>query len=213
MDSNSNWALEQRLHRTAEALRNNQYAVSLLDDKSQLPELLKDLLKDSQTVAVGGSMTLFETGVIQLLRSGPYEFWDRYADGISPEAMKALYVKSLSADAYFTSSNAITEEGGLYNVDGNGNRVAAMLYGPKKVFVIVGANKIVKDLSAAEARNREYAAPANCRRLNRKTPCAVTGVCVNCNSPERICNDYVYMKRQTQKDRIHVIILRDAFGY
>lgn len=88
-----------------------------------------------------------------------------------------------------------------------------MLFGPKKVFVIAGANKIVKDLEAAKARNREYAAPANAKRLNRKTPCAVTGVCSDCNSPERICHDYVYMQRQSQKNRIHVILLTGSYGY
>lgn len=213
MDQHANWLHASRIERTKEALIANQYAVSLVSDPKELIEIIENELPEGSTVSVGGSMTLFETGIIDHLRSGRYEFWDRYAGQLSPEDLKALYVRSFSADAYFTSSNAITEDGGLYNVDGNGNRVAAMLYGPKKVFVIAGANKIVKNLDAAIARNREYAAPANTKRLNRKTPCAVTGVCSDCKSPERICNDYVYMQRQTQKDRIHVILLTGSFGY
>lgn len=213
MDQHANWLHLSRLERTKEALIANQYAASIVDSPEALISLLQSELTDHATVSVGGSMTLFETGVIEHLRCGRYEFWDRYAGNLDPDALKALYVKSFSADAYFTSANAITEDGGLYNVDGNGNRVAALLYGPKKVFVIAGANKIVKDLEAAKARNRQYAAPANAKRLSRKTPCAVTGVCSDCNSPERICNDYVYMGRQTQKNRIHVILLTGSYGY
>lgn len=213
MDQHAKWLHASRIERTKDALIANQYAVSIVNQPSELIELLEKELSDGQTVSVGGSMTLFETGVIDYLRCGRFEFWDRYAEGITPESLKALYVKSFSADGYFTSSNAITEEGGLYNVDGTGNRVAAMLFGPKKVYVIAGANKIVKDLDAAIARNRAFAAPTNAKRLNRKTPCAVTGVCSDCKSPERICNDYVYMLRQTQKDRIHIILLNDTYGY
>lgn len=213
MDQHANWLHLSRLERTKEALIANQYAASIVDSPETLIKLIESELKDNATVSVGGSMTLFETGVIDHLRSGRYEFWDRYAGNLDAEDLKALYVKSFGADAYFTSSNAITEDGCLYNVDGTGNRVAAMLFGPKKVFVIAGANKIVKDLEAAKARNREYAAPANAKRLNRKTPCAVTGVCSDCNSPERICHDYVYMQRQSQKNRIHVILLTGSYGY
>lgn len=158
-------------------------------------------------------MTLFETGVIDLLRSEKYNFSDRYAQGLSKDDIKDIYRKSFSADAYFTSSNAITENGELYNVDGTGNRVAAMIYGPDKVIVVVGINKIVKDVDEAIERNKRMAAPANATRLNRKTPCANLGYCTDCNSPDRICNDYVLIRRQGIKGRINVIIVNKEFGY
>lgn len=213
MDQHAQWHVNQKMNRAATALEANQYAVHLLNDKEELLELLKVMLPQKATISVGGSMTLFETGVMDLLRSGDYEFWDRYASGLQPADIRKLYIKSFDADYYFTSSNAITEEGTLFNVDGTGNRVASMIYGPKQVYVIAGVNKIVKDLDAAIARNREVAAPTNAKRLNRKTPCAQTGICSDCKSPERICADYVLMGRQSIPNRIHVFLVNDHFGY
>ena len=109
--------------------------------------------------------------------------------------------------------NIITEDGELYNVDGNGNRVAAMLYGPDKVIVICGINKIVKDVDEAIKRNKAISAPMNAKRLNKKTPCAKVGYCMNCNSPERICNEYTLIKKQRSSERMHVIFLNENLGY
>ena len=141
------------------------------------------------------------------------EFPDRYGAGLTKEEIKEIYRKSFCADAYFTSTNALTEAGELYNVDGTGNRTAAMIYGPDKVIVIVGINKIVKDLNEAIERNKRLAAPANAKRLSRKTPCVNLGYCVDCNSPDRVCNNYVLIRKQGQKGRIKVIIIGKSFGY
>ena len=158
-------------------------------------------------------MTLFETGIIDLLRSGSYKFLDRYQQGLSPDDIMNIYRQSFCADAYLVSSNAITENGELYNVDGNSNRVAAMLYGPKSVIVVAGYNKIVKDIEAAKARLEEVAAPANCVRLNMGTPCTTAGKCCHCNSEGKICCDTVIMGRQRTKDRIKVILVGEELGY
>ncbi len=120
----------------------------LVSNKEELLKKIEEIVKVGSLVGCGGSMTLFETGVIDFIRE-KYNFLDRYAKGIKPEDMKEIYRKSFSADAYFTSTNAITEDGELYNLDGNGNRVAAMIYGPDKVIVIEGVNKIVKDVDEA----------------------------------------------------------------
>ncbi len=213
MDQNKKWHLTQKIKRTAEALEANQYAVHIISDAKALITTIDSLIPSGASVCVGGSMTLFETGVIEHLRSGKYDFWDRYAPGLTPQDVQSIFVKSFTSDVYLTSTNALIEDGSLYNVDGNGNRVAAMLYGPKRVFVIVGANKIVPTLQDAIHRNEQVAAPTNARRLMRETPCAVTGICSNCKSPERICCNYVLMKRQVIKDRIHVFILSEDFGY
>ncbi|MDU6247366.1 MAG: Na/Pi symporter [Paeniclostridium sordellii] len=129
------------------------------------------------------------------------------------EEIKDMYRKAFICDAYFTSTNALTENGELYNVDGNGNRVAAMLYGPDKVIVICGVNKIVKNIEEAIKRNESISAPANAKRIDTKTPCKVTGYCMDCDSSDRICCEYTLIKRQRNKERIHVIIIDDNFGY
>ena len=158
-------------------------------------------------------MTLFETGVIEFLRNGKFNFLDRYKEGLNADDIKDIFRKTFSANAYFVSSNAVTEKGELYNVDGTGNRVAAMIYGPDNVIVIVGVNKIVRDVQEAIERNKEYAAPANAKRLNRNTPCTKVGYCMDCSSSERICNDYVLIRRQGRKGRIKVIIVGKELGY
>ena len=158
-------------------------------------------------------MSLFETKVIDYLRNEKYKFLDRYKPGITPQEMKEIYRKSFFADAYFASTNAVTENGELYNVDGNGNRIAAMLYGPDKVILIVGVNKIVKDVQEAIDRNKYVCAPANAKRLSTKTPCQTTGVCMDCSSPERICCEYTLIKKQRTAGRMHVIFMNENIGY
>lgn len=213
MDKNISWVVEQKVKRTIEKLEKNNMEGYYVEDEKALINKLDELVKAGEAVAVGGSMTLFEAGVIDYLRSGKFEFLDRYADGLTAEKLKEIYRKSFFADSYFVSSNAVTEDGELYNVDGNGNRVAAMIYGPDKVFVIVGVNKIVKDLDAAIERNREISAPANAKRLDKKTPCAKTGFCMDCSSAERICNEYVLIRKQGTKGRIKVLIVGKTLGY
>lgn len=213
MDKNSGWVIEQKVKRTIENLQKNNMEGYYVNDEKELLNKLSELLKDGDTVSVGGSMTLFETGIIDYLRSGKYNFLDRYKEGLTPSDTKEIYRKSFSADAYLVSSNAVTEDGELYNVDGNGNRVAAMIYGPDKVIVVIGINKIVRDIDEAIDRNREISAPANAKRLNKKTPCTVKGYCMDCQSSDRICNDYVVIRRQGAKGRIKVIIVGKGLGY
>lgn len=213
MDNNVKFVLKKRVEKTIENLEKNNMSGYFVENEEEAIEKIKDIVKEGATVAVGGSMTLFETGIIDFLRSGKYNFLDRYEKGLSKDEIEDLFRKAFSADAFFTSSNAITENGELYNVDGTGNRVAAMLYGPDKVIVVAGINKIVKDLSEAVERNKQIAAPANTKRLNKNTPCAKTGHCMDCSSPDRICNEYVLIKRQREKGRIHVIIINKELGY
>lgn len=213
MDNNVKFVVEKKVSRTIENLEKNNMKGYFVQNEEEAVTKVEELIKEGDTVSVGGSMTLFETGVIDYLRNGKYNFLDRYKEGLTPEDIKNIYRKSFAADAYFTSSNAITEEGELYNVDGRGNRVAAMIYGPDKVIVVVGVNKIVRDLDEAIMRNREWAAPANAKRLNRKTPCAEVGYCMDCNSNDRICSEYVAIRRQMEQGRIHVIIVNKDLGY
>lgn len=213
MDSNLKWVNEQRILRTIEALNKNNMNGYLVNSKEELIEKIKELVKENSTVACGGSMSLFETGIIDHLRSERYNFLDRYKEGLSREEITKLFKESLFADAYFASSNAVTEDGKLYNVDGNGNRVAAMLFGTEKVILVVGVNKIVKNIDEAVIRNREISAPANAKRLNKMTPCAKVGYCMECKSNDKICREFTVISSQKNKDRMHVIFMNEEIGY
>lgn len=213
MDDNLKFVIDKRIKRTMENLEKNNMEAYYVKDETEVIEKVKELINEEDTVAVGGSQTLFETGVIDFLRNGKFNFLDRYADNLSDNDRKTIFRKSFFADAYFVSSNAVTESGELFNVDGNGNRVAAMLYGPDKVIVIIGVNKIVKDINEAYERNKQISGPANNKRLSTENPCTKVGYCVDCANPRRICNDYVIIKRQRDKGRIKVIIVGKELGY
>ena len=213
MDSNLKWVNEQKILRTIEALNKNNMNGYLVNTKEELIEKIKELVKENSTVACGGSMSLFETGIIDHLRSGRYNFLDRYKEGLSREEITKLFKESFFADAYFASSNAVTEDGKLYNVDGNGNRVAAMLFGPEKVILVVGVNKIVKNIDEAVIRNKEISAPTNAKRLNKMTPCTKVGYCMDCKSNDKICREFTVISSQVNKDRIHVIFMNEHIGY
>lgn len=213
MDKNILWHIDQKVKITMDNLEKNNMEAYFVNDKDELLNKVKELINEGETVSVGGSMTLFETGIIDYLRNGKFNFLDRYKEGLAPDEIKMIFRKSFFADSYLVSTNALTENGELYNVDGNGNRVAAMLYGPDKVIVIVGINKIVKDLDAAIKRNREISAPINSKRLNKITPCTKVGHCMDCKSSDRICNEYTLIKRQSIKGRIKVVIVGEKLGY
>jgi hypothetical protein len=159
-----------------------------------------------------------------MLRNGNYNFIDRYEDGISREETLNRFRLGLLSDYFLMSSNAITEDGCLYNVDGVGNRVAALCYGPENVIVIAGKNKIVKDLKEAEVRIKTTACPKNCNRLSIESYCSKTGKCMSlnsdehlitdgCNAETRICSTYVISAKQRNKNRITVILVNEELGY
>lgn len=212
MDSNVKWFVETKVAKTIEALEKNNMNGYFAKSNGEVIDIIKGLVTKGDVVACGGSVTLFETGVIDYLRNGDFKFLDRHKD-ITPEERKALYRESFSANAYFASSNAVTEDGHLYNVDGTGNRVAAIIYGPDKVILVCGINKIVKDVDDAIKRNRYVSAPINAKRLDRRTPCAKVGYCMDCKSPDRICREYTLIKSQSEKGRIHVIFVDENLGY
>lgn len=213
MDNNLKWVNEEKILRTIKALEQNNMNGYLVNSKDELISKISELVEEGSKVSCGGSMSLVETGVMKHLKSGRYNFLDRAKEGLTVEEIDRIYRESFFADAYFSSSNAITEAGELYNVDGNGNRVAALLFGPKKVIIVAGSNKIVKNVDEAIKRNREVAAPANAKRLNKNTPCTKVGYCMDCKSLEKICREYTLIRSQKDNDRIHVIFINDNIGY
>lgn len=213
MDNHLNEVMNQKIERTIKGLEKNRMRGYYANDISELQNILEDLMTEGTKVSFGGSMSLSETNTLDFLREGNYQLLDRDEEGLTSEDIKKIYRESFFADTYLMSSNAITEKGELYNVDGRGNRVAALIYGPDQVIVIAGVNKIVKNLDEAISRNESIAAPANTKRLNLDNPCKEIGYCVDCHSETRICNSYTFIKNSLVKDRIHVILLNENFGY
>lgn len=170
-------------------------------------------LSDGCTVSFGGSMTLEETGMLTALRHDPNITLIDRATATSPEETKKMFRDSFSADYYFMSTNAITVDGELVNIDGTGNRVAALIYGPENVIIMAGMNKVAANVEEALSRVHNIATPMNCHRLGKKTPCSTTGVCADCLSPDCICNQVVITRRSGIEGRIKVILIGEEFGY
>lgn len=206
--------IKKHIDKTFENLRKNNMQGFYVDTKEEALELAKTFIKAGDTVSAGGSTTLDETGIRDYLRtSDNFKFLDRSMAGITREEAEKLERLTFSSDVFFAGSNAVTEDGELYNVDGYGNRVSAMIFGPKSVVLVAGYNKIVKDRDEAIKRVEEIAAPANAARLGCKTPCAKTGGCMKCKTDARICCSYVLLSQQRIKDRIKVIIVGESLGF
>lgn len=213
MDNHTNSLEQIQLERVKKALEKNNMEAYIVANKEEVTTLIRQLIPNHSSVSVGGSQTLFEMGIIDLLRTMDIEYQDRYVQGLSREEMTQIYRQAFLCDYYISSSNAITLNGELYNVDGTSNRVAALSFGPSNVILVVGKNKIVKDLEAAKTRVEMIAAPANCIRLNKDNPCVQIGQCANCTSDTRICCTYVIHKKQNIKNRIKVILVNEDYGY
>ena len=220
MDKNLNAAVMLQLENVKSELEKNNMNAFIAQSKEDACAIAVSLMHEGAVVSNGGSMSLFECGMMDILRSGKYEYLDRE----KVEDKIELYRKSFFADYYLCSSNAVTEKGELYNVDGNSNRVAPMLFGPDKVVVVVGVNKIVNDIDEAVKRVKTVAAPANCVRLEKGTYCNSKGKCVSldekstdfcsgCRSEDRICCNYTVMSMQRNKGRVNVIIVNEQLGY
>ena len=170
MEENLERLLKVKENQLIKAFENNNMSCMIVKNKEELQTYLKSILVNQKKVAVGGSVTLNQLGVIDLIRQSDVDFVDRYAPELSREEMMEKFREGLLSDIFITSTNAMTLDGCLYNVDGTGNRVSAMIFGPKEVIVIAGMNKLCVDEQEAIKRIREYSAPANAMRLNKKTP-------------------------------------------
>ncbi len=224
MNTYLNEVISQRIERTCDALRKNNMIPYIAENATEAKKVVESLLKKGDMIGVGGSETLNQCDILELIRRPEYKFIDRYEKGISGEEVRARHIAALGADVYITSSNAVTEDGVLYNVDGNGNRVAAIAYGPDSVIVVVGYNKIVKSLDDAVKRVKAVASPANNKRLSCQSYCKDAGECLalakgsnvmsdGCSAVGRICCDYLVSAYQRNKDRIKVIIVKEKLGF
>lgn len=181
-------------------------------NKEEALDKALSFLKDDAKVAWGGSMSLVEIGLIEALKNGPYNVLDRSTATNNEEALE-IQRKAFFSDTYFLSTNAITMDGMLYNIDGTGNRVAAMIYGPKQIIIIAGINKICIDEEEALKRVSNVAAPINTIRLHKDTPCAKLGKCEQCLCPDTICSHTVITRNSKPAGRIKVILVDETLGY
>ena len=208
------WQL--RLTAVKEQLERNNFEAVVVQSAGEAAQFVMDkLLPESkaQSVSFGGSMTLSSSGLLDSLAAVEnLTVLSPNAPGISIEEKMEIRRQGLLVDLYLTGTNAITEDGLLVNLDMIGNRVGALTFGPKKVVVFVGRNKIVPDLERAMDRIKDYAAPANAIRLECKTPCAKTSECADCNSPGRICNTWTITEKSFPKGRVTVVIINDDLG-
>ena len=177
-------------------------------DKEEALQKALELIGKGSTVAMGGCQSAHEIGLIQALQEGDYRYIDR--SNMTPrEGLMAAY----DADVFLSSANGMTNDGIMVNIDGNSNRVSCIAQGPRKVVFIVGMNKVCSDLDEAMKRARNVAAPANAQRFEVKTPCKVTGKCLDCKSPDTICCQFLITRYSRHEGRIHVILVNDVLGY
>ncbi|SHK66408.1 Uncharacterised ACR, YkgG family COG1556 [Selenomonas ruminantium] len=178
-------------------------------DKEEALKLALELIPQGSTVTMGGAMSVHEIGLTDALVKGDYNFIDRDKVEDKRQAMLMAY----DADVFLSSTNAMTQDGILVNIDGNANRVSAIAQGPKKVLFIVGLNKVCDDLDGAMKRARNVAAPINAQRFGLSTPCAKTGACFDCKSPDTICCQFLITRYSLHKGRIQVILVNDSLGF
>ena len=208
--------LEQRNEHLAETIIKNLHRRHIegfyCPTAEEAVKKVSELIEDRSSVTWGGTMTVRDLGIPQVLKDrGTLEVLDRDL-AKTPEDKQAMYLKAFSADVYLSSANAISEDGVIVNIDGNGNRVAAITWGPKKVIFVIGLNKVAQTVEAALARARSTASPINAARFDIKTPCQVDGVCHNCNSADSICN-YVHFLRNSPRGRHTVVLVGENLGY
>ena len=217
--------MDEKVSKVMKSLESNNIKAVYAETKAEVCEKVKDMLFKGAVITAGGSMSLKESGVWDIINSPEYDFRDRTKAGITEEEKTEVYKAAVGCDFFFCSSNAVTENGELVNVDGNANRIASIAFGPKKVVMVVGVNKIVKDIDEGLLRVKKIAAPKNAVRLNTGTPCQKLGHCVSllksdcpamtdgCKSPNRMCVEYLITGFQKTSDRITVILCGETLGY
>ena len=182
-------------------------------DATSMKEKVRTLIPEGSSISWGGSMSIRDTGLTtELKEAGKYHIYDR-EEAKNEEEKLNIYRKAFECDFYLSSVNAISEDGVIVNIDGNGNRVAAITWGPKRVIFVVGMNKIARDVNTAWERARSTAAPINAARFDINTPCQKDGVCHSCHSPQSICN-YIHFLRNSHPQKRHIVILvGEDLGY
>ncbi len=209
MDRNIEKRNELLAQKVIKGLQSRNMTGYYAKDREEAKRIALSLIPEGSSVTMGGALSAHEVGLVEAVKTGSFRFIDRAAFENPREAMLAAY----DADWFLSSANAMTEDGVLVNIDGNANRVSCIANGPKHVLFIVGMNKVCSDIDGAMKRARNVAAPINAQRFGLNTPCAKTGACMNCKSPDTICCQFLITRFSRHKDRIHVILVNDTLGF
>ena len=209
MDANIFKRNELLAQKVIDGLKSRNMTGYYAANKEEALKKALELIPEGSTVTMGGAMSAHEIGLVEAVKNGKFNFIDRDKAEDKRAAMLAAY----DADVFLSSANAMTEDGVIVNIDGNSNRVSAIAQGPKKVIFIVGMNKICDDVDGAMKRARNVAAPINAQRFGLSTPCAKTGSCMNCKSPDTICCQFLITRFSRHEGRIHVILVNDNLGF
>lgn len=203
-----------RLLKVKESLENNRFDVHIVNDRAHVKKIVSDEIISKMNIAQisrGGSKTVETIGIDSFLLEGA-EYIDPFRAGLTFEQRHELMRKALLSDLYITGTNSITEDGKLVNLDSIGNRVGGITFGPEVVIIVAGRNKIDPDVESAMQRIKDYAAPVNAMKLGKKTPCVKTSACMDCSSPERICNAWSIIEKSNPKGRIKIFLINEDLG-
>ena len=195
------------------ALKANGFDAIYADNSKEALQKALRMIPKEATVGISGTVTIREIGLVDALEKQGNTIYTDWNHGLEVEEKLRIRRAGMNSDIYLTSSNAITLNGQLVNIDGTGNRVAAMIFGPKKVIIIAGANKIVDNLDDAFARIKSIACPLNGKRLGLNVPCALTGKCTKCESPQRMCKVSVVIDKKPNLSDIHILLVGETLGY
>ena len=207
------WSL--RLADLKDALEANNFEVHIAENIDAAKKIVREILPrtGAKSISWGGSVTFVQTGLYEELKNYPgVEVLDTYDKGLSPEEMIERRRRALLVDLFITGTNAVTETGRLVNLDMIGNRVAAVTFGPGNVIILTGRNKVVPDIEDAMLRIKNYTAPTNAMRLDKKTPCVKTSICEECRGPDRICNTWTITEKSFPKGRIKIVLINEDLG-
>jgi hypothetical protein len=213
MDPIKQWWIEERARKAVEKLEEHDFKAIYLKTKEEAVQEIWKYITPKQRIGVGGSMTIRELGILGQLEARGYALYDHWKPGLSKENYLEIRKSEMTSDLFLSSVNAITLKGELVNIDGIGNRVNSINFGPEKVILVAGYNKIVEDVQEAIKRIKNVAAPLNARRLNIDVPCARLGRCVDCNTPGRICRVVMIHERKPSLTDILIIIVGEELGF
>lgn len=208
-----NWHNDVIGKRTVEALKKNNFNATYFSERQKAIEYVLQLIPDDTTVGVGGSKTVTKLGLVELLEKNGHELFNHNKEGLTKEEKIQQRYKQLMCDVFLSSANAITLSGEIMNRDAFGNRAAAMMFGPKKVIIVVGINKIVRNLEEAEEHIKRYAAPLNNKKYETPNPCVTFGECMDCKTAQRLCNITTIINRCPPLTDIHVVVLGENLGF
>jgi hypothetical protein len=213
MDEHARWASRQRLEAAAKALGKHGFRAVVVETREEAAEAVLAEVPAGASVGVGGSVTIRQLGVMERLEARGNAVTHHWRPGVGHEDDQAWRRAEVAAEVFLCSSNAVTLSGELVNVDGIGNRVAAQIFGPGKVVFVAGVNKLCRDVADGTWRTRNVASPANAHRLGLKLPCGLTGLCTDCDAPDRVCRALVVLERAPSRTPTTVILVNQDLGY